>query len=125
MCVGETLEERQAEQTRKKVRLQVEKAFEGLTNEKAACVVVAYEPIWAIGTGMAATSSDANEVIEYIRQTLADIYSSETAEKIRVQYGGSVKPQNVEEIMNEPDIDGALVGGASLDPQSFVELVNF
>ncbi len=125
LCVGETLEERQAEQTRDKVRMQVEKAFEGLTNEQAACVVVAYEPIWAIGTGLAATSSDANEVIEYIRQTLADIYSSETAEKVRVQYGGSVKPQNVEEIMNESDIDGALVGGASLDPQSFVKLVNF
>ena len=125
VCVGETLEERQAEQTRDKVRLQVEKAFGGLTQEQAVRVVVAYEPIWAIGTGMAATSGDANEVIEYIRQALESMYSSETAEKIRVQYGGSVKPQNVEEIMNEPDIDGALVGGASLDPQSFVKLVNF
>ncbi|KDR93894.1 triosephosphate isomerase [Peptoclostridium litorale DSM 5388] len=125
VCVGETLEERQAEKTRDKVKLQVEKAIEGLTHEQASRIVVAYEPIWAIGTGMAATSSDANEVIEYIRQTLESIYSSETAEKIRVQYGGSVKPQNVEEIMNEPDIDGALVGGASLDPQSFVKLVNF
>jgi triosephosphate isomerase len=88
-------------------------------------VVIAYEPIWAIGTGKTASSEEANEVIAYIRETLKDIYGEETSEEVRIQYGGSVKPANVEEIMNQPDIDGALVGGASLKSESFIELVNF
>lgn len=125
LCVGETLEEREAGNTKDKVKLQVEKAFAGVPGESAADVVVAYEPIWAIGTGRSATSSDANEVIEYIRSIVEDLYSSEVSEKVRIQYGGSVNPDNVEQIMNEADIDGALVGGASLESSSFMELVNF
>jgi len=125
LCVGETLEERESESTKEKVKLQVEKAFAGVAPESACEVVVAYEPIWAIGTGRSATSSDANEVIEYIRSIIEGLYSSEVSEKVRIQYGGSVNPGNVEQIMNEADIDGALVGGASLEPSSFLELVNF
>ena len=101
------------------------KGLEGLTDEQVSSLVIAYEPIWAIGTGKTASSQDANEVIAYIREVVKDMYSEEVSEEVRIQYGGSVKPSNVEEIMNESDIDGALVGGASLEASDFTALVNF
>ena len=125
LCVGETLEERESGKMKDVVKVQIEKAFADVAAEKAAEVVVAYEPIWAIGTGKTASSADANDMIAFIREEIAGLYSDNVSEEVRIQYGGSVKPANVEEIMNESDIDGALVGGASLQPDSFVQLVNF
>lgn len=125
VCVGETLEERETDKTKNVVKVQVEKALENVAKEKLVHVVIAYEPIWAIGTGKTSSSKDANDVIAYIREVVKDIYGEDYSEEIRIQYGGSVKPSNVEEIMNEEDIDGALVGGASLIPADFVDLVNF
>ncbi len=125
LCVGETLEEREGEKTKNIVKVQVEKALENVAKEKVADVVIAYEPIWAIGTGKTASSKDANDVIAYIREVVKGLYGEEYSEEIRIQYGGSVKPSNVEEIMNEEDIDGALVGGASLQPNDYIDLVNF
>ncbi|MBY9078951.1 triose-phosphate isomerase [Paenibacillus sp. HN-1] len=123
VCVGEKLEEREADQTKEVCKVQTEGAFQGLTAEQAAQTVIAYEPIWAIGTGKSSTSADANEVISYIRSLIKDLYDDATAEVIRIQYGGSVKPENVTEYMGQSDIDGALVGGASLQPASFIALV--
>jgi len=125
LCVGETLEERESGKMKDVVKVQIAKAFANVAAEKAAEVVVAYEPIWAIGTGKTASSADANDMIAFIREEIAGLYSDNVSEAVRIQYGGSVKPANVEEIMNESDIDGALVGGASLQPDSFVQLVNF
>lgn len=125
ICVGETLEEREADKTKDVVKVQVEKALANVDEKDIKDIVIAYEPIWAIGTGKTSSSKDANDVISYIREVVANVYSEETAEEVRIQYGGSVKPANVEEIMNESDIDGALVGGASLQPKDYVELVNF
>ena len=119
LCVGETLEEREAGNTKDVCKVQVEKALENVSK-----VVIAYEPVWAIGTGKTATSEDANDVIAYIREVVANLYG-ELANEVRIQYGGSVKPSNVAEIMNQSDIDGALVGGASLEANDYVELVNF
>ena len=124
LCVGETLEEREAGNTKDVCKVQVEKALENVSKEDIAKVVIAYEPIWAIGTGKTATSEDANDVIAYIREVVANLYG-ELANEVRIQYGGSVKPSNVAEIMNQSDIDGALVGGASLEANDYVELVNF
>jgi triosephosphate isomerase len=124
LCVGETLEEREAGNTKNICKVQVEKALENVSKEDLAKVVIAYEPIWAIGTGKTATSEDANDVISYIREVIANLYG-ELASDVRIQYGGSVKPSNVAEIMNQSDIDGALVGGASLKANDNVELVNF
>lgn len=123
VCVGETLEEREADQTRDVVRGQVENALEGLTEDQAKQVVIAYEPIWAIGTGKTSSSEDANEVCAYIREVIAGKFSQQTADSVRIQYGGSVKPANIEELLSQSDIDGALVGGASLEPQSFLQLL--
>jgi triosephosphate isomerase (TIM) len=123
VCVGETLEERESNKTSEVVRSQVEKGLAGLSEEQAKQVVVAYEPIWAIGTGKTASSEDANEVCADIRTKLSDLFSGETANAIRIQYGGSVKPANIKELLDQPDIDGALVGGASLEPQSFLQLL--
>ena len=123
-CVGETLEEREAGNTKDVCKVQVEKALENVSKEDLAKVVIAYEPVWAIGTGKTATSEDANDVIAYIREVVANLYG-ELANEVRIQYGGSVKPSNVAEIMNQSDIDGALVGGASLEANDYVELVNF
>jgi triosephosphate isomerase len=125
ICCGETLSQRENGETNDHVNGQITKAFEGLTKEQAIKSVIAYEPIWAIGTGVTATSEQANETCGYVRSVIADIYDDETAEAIRIQYGGSVKPANGEELMAMPHIDGALVGGASLDPVSFVELFKF
>ncbi|MFR7490118.1 MAG: triose-phosphate isomerase [Romboutsia timonensis] len=124
LCVGETLEEREAGNTKDICKVQVEKALENVSKEDLAKVVIAYEPVWAIGTGKTATSEDANDVIAYIREVVANLYG-ELANEVRIQYGGSVKPSNVAEIMNQSDIDGALVGGASLEANDYVELVNF
>lgn len=125
VCCGESLEEREAEQTKAVCERQIKKAFENISAEEAKKVIVAYEPIWAIGTGKTASSEDANDVIAYIRNVIASLYDDSVSEEVRIQYGGSVKPANVEEIMNQTDIDGALVGGASLEFDSFVQLVNF
>lgn len=124
LCVGETLEEREAGNTKDVCKVQVEKALENVSKEDLAKVVIAYEPVWAIGTGKTATSEDANDVIAYIREVVSNLYG-ELANEVRIQYGGSVKPSNVAEIMNQSDIDGALVGGASLEANDYVELVNF
>lgn len=123
VCVGEKLEEREADQTKDVCKVQTEAAFAGLAADQAAKVVVAYEPIWAIGTGKSSTSQDANEVISYIRGVIKDLYNEEVANAVRIQYGGSVKPENVAEYLGQSDIDGALVGGASLQPESYIALV--
>ncbi|MGI9952181.1 triose-phosphate isomerase [Moorellaceae bacterium AZ2] len=124
VCVGETLAEREAGQTLEVCRRQVEEGLADLTPDQVARLVVAYEPVWAIGTGKNATGEDAQEAIAFIRQRLAAMYGREAADKCRIQYGGSVKPENIAEFMAQPDIDGALVGGASLDPISFAAIVN-
>jgi triosephosphate isomerase (TIM) len=125
VCVGETLEEREAGGTESKVAEQVRRAFEGVAEDAAPRAVVAYEPIWAIGTGRTAEPTDAGQVVEVIRATLADRLSAEVARAVRVQYGGSVKPGNIREFMAHPEIDGALVGGASLDPEGFALIVKY
>jgi triosephosphate isomerase len=119
ICLGESLEQREAGQTEKVVTAQVRSAYEGIDASLAAGTVIAYEPIWAIGTGRNATPEEANRVIGLIRQTIADIYDEETAGQIRIQYGGSVNKENIAQFMEQPEIDGALVGGASLDPAGF------
>jgi triosephosphate isomerase len=125
VCVGESLEERDAGGTESKVMQQVRRAFADVEQAQAAQAVVAYEPIWAIGTGRNAEPSDAGRVVEVIRGTLAERYSDDTAQAVRVQYGGSVKPGNIREFMAHPEIDGALVGGASLDPEEFALIVKY
>ncbi|EIT87043.1 triosephosphate isomerase [Fictibacillus macauensis ZFHKF-1] len=123
VCVGETLDEREASQTKAVVKTQTEKGLQGLTEDQVKRTVVAYEPVWAIGTGKTASSQDANEVCSYIRSVIAEQFSQEAADAVRIQYGGSVKPSNIQELMSMSDIDGALVGGASLEAQSFLQLL--
>ncbi|WP_150285041.1 triose-phosphate isomerase [Rummeliibacillus sp. TYF-LIM-RU47] len=123
ICVGETLDDREKSHTMVKVSSQVGAALKGLTKNQVAKTVIAYEPIWAIGTGKTATSEDANTVCEGIRKTVADIAGEEAAEAVRIQYGGSVKPANIKELLSMEHIDGALVGGASLEPDSYVQLL--
>jgi triosephosphate isomerase len=123
VCVGETLEERDADGTESKVTQQVRRAFDGVDAAQAATAVVAYEPIWAIGTGRNAEPGDAGRVVEVIRQTLADKFDDGVAQAVRVQYGGSVKPGNIRGFLAHPEIDGALVGGASLDPEDLALIV--
>jgi triosephosphate isomerase len=125
VCVGETLEEREAGRTDERVDSQTRAAFAGVRSGAAATSVVAYEPIWAIGTGRNATPEDANATIAVIRTALRDIYTAETAAAIRILYGGSVKPGNIADLMAMPEIDGGLVGGASLDPDEFARVVRF
>ena len=125
VCVGENLSAREAGMEKDIVSGQIKAAFSGIAGEDAEKVTVAYEPVWAIGTGKTATAQQAQDMCECIRQTLAAMYDEETADKIIIQYGGSVKPDNASEIMDMPEIDGALVGGASLDPLKFIEIVNF
>lgn len=125
LCVGETLDERDADGTESKVSQQVRRAVDNITPEQAATLVVAYEPIWAIGTGRTAEPGDAGRVVEVIRATLAQKFSDTVADAVRVQYGGSVKPGNIREFMAHPQIDGALVGGASLDPEEFALIVKY
>jgi len=125
VCVGETLEEREAGSTEAKITGQVEAALAGLSTEHVTGMVVAYEPIWAIGTGRTATPDDAQATISLIRRTAAGLFDDDVAGQIRIQYGGSVKSTNIAELMAMPDIDGALVGGASLDPDEFARIVQY
>jgi triosephosphate isomerase (TIM) len=122
LCVGETEDEREAGETERKLRHQVQEGLEKVEAERLAEVTIAYEPIWAIGTGKVATPDIAQEAIAFVRALVGD-RSKEAAEAIRVLYGGSVKPDNAEEILAQPDVDGALVGGASLDPEGFARIV--
>ena len=123
VCVGERLEERKSGQTEAKIKEQVEGAFQGLSSEQAEGVVVAYEPVWAIGTGETATPEQAEAVHHHIRGLLERLYSSELAEVVRIQYGGSVKPENAADLFARSDIDGGLIGGASLEADSFSAIV--
>lgn len=123
ICVGESDEEREAGKANEVVGNQVKKAVEGLSEDQLKEVVIAYEPIWAIGTGKSSTSADANETCAVIRAEVADAVSQKAADAVRIQYGGSVKPENIADYLAESDIDGALVGGASLEPASFLALL--
>ena len=125
ICCGETLEERRAGHTHVKCLRQVAADLDGLTVAQIAGLVLAYEPIWAIGTGVVATPDDAQEVIGNIRAEVASLHGAEAAAGIRIQYGGSVKPANIAELMAQPDIDGALVGGASLEAEEFSKIVRY
>ncbi len=124
VCVGETNQERESGETEDKIRTQLEGGLKGLKPDQVGTLVIAYEPIWAIGTGLTASKEDAQETISFIRATVKDRFK-EAAERLRIQYGGSVKPGNIAELMNQPDIDGALVGGASLDPEDFSSIVRY
>lgn len=123
LCVGESLAERDAGRTEAVVAGQVEAATAGLTAEQAAALVIAYEPVWAIGSGRTPTAADANQVCALVRSRVAAAFGEAAGAAVRVQYGGSVKPDNIGEFMRQPDIDGALVGGASLDPAGFATLI--
>ncbi|WP_353893829.1 triose-phosphate isomerase [Proteinivorax hydrogeniformans] len=125
LCVGETLEEKEDNKTEEVCKTQVEEGLKGLTKAQLENVVIAYEPVWAIGTGKSATKEDANETIAFIRNTVKEFASNDVAQQIRIQYGGSVKPENISDYMAMSDIDGALVGGASLKVPSFVDIVKF
>jgi triosephosphate isomerase (TIM) len=125
LCVGESLGEREAGATEEKVAGQVRRGLQGVASEDATRLVIAYEPIWAIGTGRNAEPADAGQVVGLIRDTLSSSYSKEVADAVRVQYGGSVKAGNIRDFMAHPEIDGALVGGASLDPEEFALIVKY
>jgi len=125
LCVGETLQERESGQTSSRVLGQVREGLRLVKSDQVAEMVIAYEPIWAIGTGRTATAGDAQAVIGAIRATIAEIHGAKAADKVRLQYGGSVKAANIGELMSQPDIDGALVGGASLDPAEFARIVQY
>jgi triosephosphate isomerase len=123
LCVGELLEERDASQTEEVVERQVRAGLAGLSVEKISAVTIAYEPVWAIGTGRTATREQAQEVHAFIRKLLVDMYDKTVAEEMRILYGGSVKPDNAEELMGQADVDGCLVGGASLKVDDFVQII--
>ncbi len=123
VCVGETLEQRDSGVTNDVVGRQVKGSLAGLTSSQMLETIIAYEPVWAIGTGKTASSEQAQEVHHFIRGVLSDLHGDEVARQVRIQYGGSVKPGNARELMSQPDIDGALVGGASLDAKSFSEII--
>ncbi len=125
VCVGELLSEREAGKANNVIERQIAGAFKGVTAAEMQKIVVAYEPVWAIGTGKTATPDQANEIHAFIRSKVKAMYSTEVAEALRIQYGGSVTPDNVSQLMAKPDIDGALVGGASLKPESFAALATF
>ena len=123
VCVGETLEERETGKTEQVVETQVRGSLEGLSRDQLTETIRAYEPVWAIGTGKTATSQQAQDVHAFIRNVLASMFDAATARRVRIQYGGSVKPANARELMEQPDVDGALVGGASLDIRSFSDII--
>jgi triosephosphate isomerase len=125
LCVGETLEQQEAGQTQEVVAGQVTGSLDGVGAAAVADMVIAYEPVWAIGTGRTALPSDANDGCRTVRETIRDLHGDDAADSVRVQYGGSVKPGNVAELMAQPDIDGALVGGASLDADDFAVIARF
>ena len=124
VCIGETLAQREAGDVEKVLGTQLRGSLANLGAKELLETVIAYEPVWAIGTGKTASTERAQEAHAFVRQTLAGISDAQTASKIRIQYGGSVKPDNARSLMSQPDIDGALVGGASLDPRSFAQIVN-
>jgi triosephosphate isomerase len=123
VCVGETLAEREGNQTEQVLETQVRGSLAGLTKDQAVETVVAYEPVWAIGTGKTASTQQAQDAHAFIRKTLAAMFDDATAKKVRIQYGGSVKPANARELMGQPDVDGALVGGAALEARSFADII--
>jgi triosephosphate isomerase len=123
VCVGETLEEREGGQTEKVLDTQVRGSLAGLTKEQMVETIIAYEPVWAIGTGKTAAAQQAQDAHAFIRSLLIKVFDEAVAKKVRIQYGGSVKPANAKELMSLPDVDGALVGGASLEPRSFADIV--
>lgn len=123
LCVGETLAEREAGTTLKVVQTQLEAGLEGVSKDQAATVVIAYEPVWAIGTGKVATTDQAQEVHAFIRGLLVKLYGEPVAQKVRILYGGSMKPANAPELLSQKDIDGGLIGGAALEARSFTDLV--
>lgn len=125
LCVGEALSEREANITEEVIGRQIKLDLAGLTKDQVEKIVIAYEPIWAIGTGKTATSEQANDTIAFIRKVVSNLYGSEVSDKVRIQYGGSVKPSTISEQMAKSDIDGALVGGASLVAVDFAAIVNF
>jgi triosephosphate isomerase len=124
VCVGETLSERESNQTFKVIEKQIRGGMAGLTEEQSKTVVIAYEPVWAIGTGKTASPAQAQEVHAFIRKLYGEIYGA-AAQAVRILYGGSVKPDNVSELMKQPDIDGGLVGGASLEAESFTKIIKY
>ena len=125
LCCGETLAEREAGSAESKVEGQLKAGLAGVSKDNVGGLVIAYEPIWAIGTGVTATPEDAQAMCSHVRATVRDIAGAQAADSVRVQYGGSVKPANAPELMGQPDIDGALVGGASLEAQTFARIVKF
>lgn len=125
LCIGETLEEREQEKTFDVLEKQIRSGLRGVEASAMDKVVLAYEPVWAIGTGKTATTDQAQEVHAFIRNLIGSMYEKTVAEQIRILYGGSVKPSNVDDLMSQPDIDGALVGGAALDAESFGRIINF
>ena len=125
VCVGEQLAERDLGNAEEVVKTQLAGGLEGLTVSDLERIIIAYEPVWAIGTGKTATPSQAQEIHAFIRETIADVHGGEAADSLRILYGGSVKPDNIAELMAQPDIDGALVGGASLEAESFAGIVNY
>ncbi len=124
LCVGEKLEERESGKTEEVIGLQLTEGLNGLTSEQTRRLTIAYEPVWAIGTGKTATPEQANEVHSFIRKTVENRYGDVVAQSIRIQYGGSVNPKNAKELLSQSGIDGALVGGASLDSESFLEIIS-
>ena len=125
VCVGETLEQRESGEAKNVVTKQIELALKNITDEQVANTIIAYEPIWAIGTGKTATKEDADEMIGTIREKISNIYRQSTADRVIIQYGGSVKSSNASELFSMPNIDGGLVGGASLKPEEFSKIVNY
>ena len=125
VCVGETLEEREAGREEAVVRGQIERGLSELTRDTVARIIIAYEPVWAIGTGRTATPMQAQSMHAFARRCLSEGFGSEVSESVRILYGGSVKPENISELMRQPDIDGALVGGASLDATGFARIVEY
>jgi triosephosphate isomerase len=123
VCIGETLAEREGNQTEKVLETQIRGSLTGLSKEQMTETVLAYEPVWAIGTGKTATTQQAQEAHAFIRSQLAGMFDETVARRVRIQYGGSVKPSNARELMSQPDVDGALVGGASLEARSFAEII--
>lgn len=123
LCIGELLEDRQTDKTTAVVSEQVKKGLDGLSEEKVQAVTLAYEPVWAIGTGLTATGEQAQEVHAMIRKLVTELYNSDIAEQMRIQYGGSAKPENTAELMAQPDIDGLLIGGAALKADSFLKMI--
>src|SRR5262249_16907373 len=123
VCIGETLAEREANQTEKTLEKQVRGSLAGITKDQIAETIIAYEPVWAIGTGKTPTTAQAQEAHAFIRGLLTKMYDETAARRVRIQYGGSVKPANARELMSQPDVDGALVGGASLEPRSFSDII--